>query len=242
MNVFKLNAINSTNLYLKELLQKKDLENFTIVMTEYQTSGKGQGLNIWYSEEGKNLLFSVLVKFDGLEIQKAPYLNYAISIAIYNVLNTYLNNVKIKWPNDIMAENKKVCGILIENTVRSAKINHSIIGIGLNVNQSIFPDNVKNATSIYSLLHQKIDRNLLLENLVKSIKDKIIRLNNQEFSYLKDIYESVMYKHNEISSFKDKNGIQFQGKIVGVNHLGMLAIKTIENKIYTFANKEIVYL
>jgi len=130
MKIVKLNAINSTNTFLKDMVRSSTVENFTVVVTDHQTNGKGQFENVWSSEKGKNLTFSMLCKFSALEVHNSFYLNCAVSLAIYNVVNrTIKNKLKIKWPNDILSLNKKLCGILIENTVSSGQIQHAIIGI-----------------------------------------------------------------------------------------------------------------
>lgn len=239
MKIRKLSAISSTNDYLKELYAKKDLDDFTVISTDYQTSGKGQGVNKWTSKKGKNLLFSVLVKNKSLEISNIPFLNFSISVAIYQVLKQYLSQVEIKWPNDIMAGNKKICGVLIENVIRKSVVNHSIIGIGLNVNQISFPENLPNASSLSILLSKEIDLDLLLKELIFSIQKQISILEEKQFSILKNTYEEVLYKKGTPSMFKSKRGKIFMGKIIGVSDAGLLQIE-LENGIITeFANKEV---
>jgi len=241
MQVRKLSAISSTNDYLKVLLTQTELENFAVVVADYQDAGKGQGANIWHSEKGKNLLFSILVKFNDLPIYKSAYLNFAIAIGIFQILNQYLPKVKIKWPNDIMADDKKICGILIENTIRSSKIKHSIIGVGLNVNQIDFPFELSNATSFTKLLKKEFDKELLLEKIIASIKNQINLLNYKNLEALKFTYENFLYRKGSSFSFSYSNGESFLGTILGVSEMGLLRIEFSDGSIKEFANKELIF-
>ena len=139
MNIIKLNAIDSTNSYLKNNAIKNNFESFTVVVAEKQTDGRGQLGTVWESDQGKNLTFSVLIKFLDFKITQQFYLSMAVSLGVLRVLKSqFIYNFHIKWPNDILAENNKVAGILIENSIVGSFIKNSVIGIGLNVNQTNF--------------------------------------------------------------------------------------------------------
>lgn len=242
MKLLKLSAISSTNDYLKELLTQSKLENCTVVVTDYQVSGKGQGTNKWHSEKGKNLLFSLLLKFEDLSIHKSAYLNFAIAIGIYQVLESYLPKVKIKWPNDIMAEDQKICGILIENSISGSNIKYSIIGIGLNVNQCFFPKELVNVTSFFKILNKESDKELLLKEIINSINKQVELLLSYQFELLKFNYEQVLFRNGIFSPFAYFNGETFFGTIVGVSKIGLLQIKMADKTVKEFANKEIVFI
>ena len=159
MKLIKLNAIASTSSFLKELAQNSVLENYTVVTTNEQTKGRGQQANSWISEPHKNLTASVFIKDIDLNINNQKYLNFAISLAVFEVLlDEQIPKPSIKWPNDIMSAKNKICGILIENNIRNHKINTTIVGIGLNVNQIEFPEFLKNVTSFKKI--KDIDFNL----------------------------------------------------------------------------------
>ena len=141
MQLIKLDATPSTNSYLKELMRELNLDDFTVVVCEHQTKGRGQQGNIWMSERGKNLIFSVLKYIEKVKTNNAFALNAVVSLAVYETLRTFkIPQVSVKWPNDIMSGNKKICGILIENTLKGNDLKKSIIGIGLNVNQEVFSE------------------------------------------------------------------------------------------------------
>ena len=150
MKIIKLDAIDSTNSHLKKLLNEEALEDLTVVVSKHQTNGRGRNGAVWSNKPSLNLAFSLLKRFNSLSIKDKFYLNIISSISVYELLKKFhVKELTIKWPNDIMTENKKISGILIENNVKGAKITHSIIGVGINVNQNKFR-NLPNATSIFN--------------------------------------------------------------------------------------------
>ena len=243
MIILKLSAISSTNDYLKELLTQSKLENYTVVVTDYQVSGKGQGANKWHSEKGKNLLFSLLINFENLPVYKNAYLNFAVALGIHQVLAKYLRDVKIKWPNDIMAGDKKICGILIENTIAGSNIKNSIVGVGLNVNQLNFPEELKSATSFYSLLNKEFDKDVLLNEILDAIKTQIDFLQHDSFEELKTRYELVLYKKGIFETYMEMSTQnKFIGKIIGVSKTGLLRVILPNDTVREYANKEIIFI
>ena len=139
MKIIKLDATESTNHYLKDLLAKNTLGDFTVVTCDYQKKGRGQRGNVWTSERGKNLTVSVLKHFSGFDMTRISYLNLAVSLAILRALEELaVPELKVKWPNDIMSGNKKICGILVETVLKGGQIKFGVLGFGLNVNQIKF--------------------------------------------------------------------------------------------------------
>ena len=241
MKIRKISAISSTNAYLKQLVLESRLESFTVVSADYQNKGKGQATKQWFSEKGKNLLFSILIKFNSLDISKQAFLNFAISIGIYQALKQHYPIIKIKWPNDIMADDKKISGILIENSVKGSLINHSIVGIGLNVNQLKFSTEIPNAVSLRNLLNKEFYRDVLLVELLDSIQKQISLLAEKDLGTLKANYEKNLYKKGIPSMFKTTNNKPFLGKIIGVSSIGLLQIELENGAIKEFANKEVFF-
>ncbi|WBX74284.1 biotin--[acetyl-CoA-carboxylase] ligase [Tenacibaculum pacificus] len=244
MKIIKLDAIDSTNSFLKDMSAKVSLDNFTVVVAKKQTLGRGQMNANWNSEEGKSLTFSVFCKFCNLSITDYKYLNYSVSLSVYEAVNSLkLPRLAIKWPNDILSENKKIAGILIENTLNIKNISSSVIGIGLNVNQNIFSDALPNASSIKNILgkDEDIDLDLLLNKVLVSLKEKLERLNKKEYLSLEKEYLAVLYKKNVPSMFKTNQNILFMGKIIGVSSIGKLQIELENETLKEFDIKEVSF-
>ena len=241
MNIVKLNAIDSTNSYLKNLMKETTVENWTVVVADHQTKGKGQFDNEWVSDKGKNLTFSILVKFKELTIDRQCYLNYSISMALYNVLKYYIpEKLSVKWPNDILSANYKICGILIESSINNANVNHVIIGIGLNVNQEEFPEGMSNASSLKKILNKTIDKEVLLEKLLLEIQYQLHVIQQQKFHEIKKEYEKLLYKKDVPSMFVDANNT-FLGKIIGVTDNGKLQVELDDESVKEYNLKEIKF-
>lgn len=222
------------------MAKKSDLENYTVIVAEEQTKGRGQQGNFWLSEPSKNLTMSIFIDNLDLKIKNQKYLNFAISLAIFKTLTALkIENLSIKWPNDIMSVNKKICGILIENSISSNKIYASIIGIGLNVNQIQFPKSLKNASSLKALTNITYDLDKLLINLIKEIKSSLQILSLEKYTQLEQQYLDVLYKKNIPTMFKNSEDVLFMGKILGISDSGNLLIELEDDIIKEFGIKEV---
>ena len=241
MKIIKLDAVNSTNDFLKELALNQSLENFTVVQANFQTKGRGQRCNKWHSKDGKNLLFSVLVKHKDLHVSDAFALNMVASLAVFSVLNTILSDIKIKWANDIMASNEKIAGILVENRIQKNKIVQSVFGFGINVNQLVFPAYLLKVTSLKLQTNKTYNLDVLLSEFLKVLKKQILMLENNNFSILRDRYLKELYLLNTMSSFKSNEKI-FKGKIKGISNQGKLLVAIKNDSVKEFEIKEIEFL
>lgn len=243
MKLIKLSAIASTNTFLKELAKNSSIENFTVVVTNNQTNGRGQQNNQWQSKPFKNLTFSVFIRFNNLLITEKKYLNFAISLAIFKVLSDEnLPQLYIKWPNDILSANQKLCGILIENSIKSNKIENSIIGIGLNVNQTKFTPELKSATSLQLATKKTYDLEPLLHKIIIAIKEEITLVNLYKFDALEQDYIRFLYRINKPSMFKDAKNTLFMGIITGISADGNLLVTLEDDSIKEFGLKEISFV
>lgn len=240
MNIIKLNAIDSTNSYLKKLAKDKYLQNYTVVLANHQTTGRGQRGAVWVSEKGKNLLFSVLIGELSLKIHQQFYLSMAVALAVFEVCNAYVKKgLKIKWPNDILADNDKLAGILIENSLSGTYITRSIVGVGVNLNQENFPKSIGNASSLKLKSGVYIDRDEILEKMIEKIKFYIPYLERMEFDSLKKKYLKSLYKFEVPTMFEDLFGAVFLGKIIDVSVGGKLVLEMEGQAIRSFDIKEI---
>ncbi|MBF04889.1 MAG: biotin--[acetyl-CoA-carboxylase] ligase [Flavobacterium sp.] len=240
MNIIKLNAIDSTNNFLKELSATQILDNFTTVVTENQRKGKGQRGAIWSSQDGKNLTFSTFINHNPAFTSELYTINIVVSLALIKVLEKYqLSQLHIKWPNDILSENKKICGILIENVIKSDRSIHCIIGIGLNVNQMAF-ENLPKASSMAILKNILFDKEVLLNEILASLKHHYNQLENPSLLWKK--YHSYLYKKGTPVAFEDTSKKQFMGIIQGVSSFGKLMVLLEDDTIHEYDIKEIKML
>ncbi|WP_297803292.1 biotin--[acetyl-CoA-carboxylase] ligase [uncultured Polaribacter sp.] len=243
MKIIKLDTVVSTNSFLKDLSVSAALENFTVVVTQKQTKGRGQQKNKWLSEPYKNLTFSVFTSLKDVKIIHKKYLNFAISLAIYRVLfDKNIPKISIKWPNDLMVANKKICGILIENTFFGDQIKSTIVGIGLNVNQEKFPNSLRNVTSLKLATLKETDLNLLLHEILAELKTNIKLLESKDFHLLEKQYLNVLYKKNIPTMFKTSKDEIFMGIISGISDQGNLQIQLEDDSVKEFGIKEVSML
>lgn len=243
MKIIKLESINSTNTFLKELSKTTDVENFTIVVAKNQTQGRGQHESWWISEPDKNLMFSVFLNNLKLKIDAKKYLNYAVSLAIFETLNSKkIPNLSIKWPNDILSENKKLCGVLIENSITKSWIRNSIIGIGLNVNQEYFPETLTHVTSIKNILNKETDLDSLMVEICNKLKKFLQILDEKNYVLLEEDYLKALYKIHKPALFKDMNGIFFMGIIRKIATSGNVVIELEDETFKEFGVKEISFM
>ncbi len=242
MRILKLHTTTSTNTYLKEWIRTNTPDNYTIVLTDEQTQGRGQRGNSWHSERDKNLIFSIFIKINQFRIDRQFELNQAISLAIITVLKNYHPSIQIKWPNDIMADNYKIGGILIENTVSNTILKHSIVGIGLNCNQTKFPATIPNVSSLKIILGKDIDLDELFLKISNSIKNHITTLENNSRDFFKQEYLENLFLWQKLAWYQDIDQNKFEGKIVGISTEGKLQIELTSKKIREFNLKEIKFL
>lgn len=235
--------LHSTNSQLKQLLSNNELEEMSIVMTAFQTAGRGQVGNSWESEKGKNILMSLLLKPHFIEIQQQFALSQCISLAVADTLEAFgIENVKVKWPNDIYIDNKKVAGILIENNIKGALLSESIVGIGLNVNQTTFVSNAPNPVSMAQVIGTSLELTDLFEKLMAQITCRYEQLINNEFETIDREYKAKMWRaDNQLYAFKDTKGT-FQAKIEGVNSIGQLCLLLPDGEKRVYGFKEVEYI
>lgn len=239
MRIIKLDAIDSTNTYLKNMAVIGGIEDGLAVVAKLQTNGRGQMGTTWNSQEAKNLTFSVFKDVSFVEAFQHFYISMAVSLAVYEGLNSLgLKKIKVKWPNDILSDNRKIAGILIENVIKLNVITASVIGIGLNVNQTDFSD-LPSATSLLLLSGKVHDLDEVLNSILKQIEIHFSYLKNKQFKLLKSTYESHLFRKNKPSTFKNAEGVVFSGYITGISDLGQLLVKVEDNVIKSFDFKEV---
>jgi BirA family transcriptional regulator, biotin operon repressor / biotin---[acetyl-CoA-carboxylase] ligase len=241
MKLIKLDAIDSTNEFLKGLSNKEDLENFTVVTAENQTKGKGQMGAIWNSEVGKNLIMSVLVKDFLTEINEIFNLNIAVATAVITALKKQnIPDLSIKWPNDILSANKKIGGILIENSIKSDGTILSIVGLGLNVNQTNF-EALPKASSLAVVMGHELNKEELLSAIVTQLEANVEE-SKQNPALLRHQFVDSLYKKDIPMPFTNQKEEKFMGIIQGISLIGKLQVLLEDDSVAEFDIKEIQML
>ncbi len=234
-----INQCDSTNAYLQRMINDGNASEGHIISTSFQTKGRGQLTNVWESEEGKNILCSILIRPTNLPIKSQFLISQAISVAIVDVLNTYVEGFSIKWPNDIYYKENKIAGILIENTLSSKGIDSCIIGLGLNVNQQTFTSNAPNPISLHNIIGRDTSVKTLLESILENF-NKIYDLVYTNVDLLRENYFNNLLWNGQMRKYSDASG-EFTGKIVDVENDGHLIIEDIEGERRRYAFKEVVF-
>jgi BirA family biotin operon repressor/biotin-[acetyl-CoA-carboxylase] ligase len=241
MKLIKLDAIDSTNEFLKGLSNNQYLENFTVVTAENQTRGKGQMGSVWVSDPGKNLIMSVLVKGFLLDSNCIFDINIAVSVSIIQALETLnIPELSIKWPNDIMSYNKKIGGILIENSLKSVGSINSIVGLGLNVNQTNF-QLLPKATSLALISNTIFEKEEILLKIIEKLEHNIHSWHKNKDSLWAD-YTLNLFKKGIPMPFSDEQQQNFMGIIQGVSSIGKLQILLEDDSVSEFDLKEVQML
>ncbi len=230
---------HSTNTLALELIEQTQIIDGSVVITASQTAGRGQRGNTWETEAGKNLTFSIIVKPMFLAIKDQFFLNIFTSLAIHDFLKDKMNAaICIKWPNDILVNDKKLCGILIENQIRGSQVSNCVIGIGLNINQQEFSSTF--ATSLTNITTESYDLSAVLESLLACLERRYLQLRSGEYETLRHDYLKQLYWLNETKTFSTNNE-RFSGTIYGINEDGRLLVQT-DNGPISFGLKEINYI
>jgi len=242
MRIIKVNATESTNTLAREWVQSNKNSEAICISTYQQTKGRGQRGATWVSNAGENLTFSVVFPFPPVSLKDQFLISAGVGLQIISALNELkINNLKLKWPNDIMAESNKIGGVLIENIISNHKITAAIIGIGLNVNQVSFA-NLPKASSLKNLTGIVYSTEEVLEIILKKLEQMILPKADSYFSGLLIKYEDILFRKNKASTFQLKDGSLLTGIILGVTPTGLLKIQVEDEELLTFDLKELKLL
>lgn len=228
--VVHIHETDSTNRWLREHGVGE-----MAVWADYQTAGRGCGTNTWESERGQNLLFSLLIHPQGIAASQQFFISMAISVALVRMLSLYIKKgISIKWPNDIYVDNRKICGILIENRLSGTQIRESIIGVGLNLNQTRFLSDAPNPVSLRMLTGKTADREECLRQTLEVF-------NLSALSKQADFYRAHLYRSEGFHAYRDAKGT-FEAELVGVEDSGHLLLSDREGLKRRYAFKEVNFV
>lgn len=243
-NIIRLTETASTNTYAANLLMAEKPAEGTIIFSGSQTEGRGQQGNNWESEGGKNLTVSLILYPFFLKPEKQFVLNKFASLAVLDFVKLLISvnmSPKIKWPNDIYVGDKKIAGILIENSIAGNCFEHIIIGIGININQEKFSCNAPNPVSFKLLTGKEYDIENCLKELCVSLNKRYDQMQENFHSTFDSDYLKNNYRYNVFSKFR-KNDSLIYAKISGISESGKLQIQDKEGKYSEHAFKEIEYI
>jgi BirA family transcriptional regulator, biotin operon repressor / biotin---[acetyl-CoA-carboxylase] ligase len=241
-NIIRLPETGSTNTYAISLLSKERPDEGCVIITDHQTQGKGTNTNTWESEKGKNLTFSLFL-YPDFKAELQFVLNKAISLGICDFLHAELpqNEITIKWPNDIYIGNKKVCGILIQNSVIGNRLDYVVVGIGLNVNQTIFTSDAPNPVSLKMVTGKDYNLDELLHKLLDSIFEKYSKVKPDMSREIENNYRKKLYRLMEWHEYILKN-TETIARITGSNSFGQLELETKNGQVFTCDLKEVKFI
>ncbi len=242
-NVIRLESVHSTNEYLSELSLKNNLEEGIAVLAIEQTQGRGQKGTIWKSEAGKNLMVSFLIYPDFLLVSDQFLLSKIVALSVLKTLQKFLpepSEIKIKWPNDIYVNNYKISGILIENSIQNSKLRQSIIGIGININQSEFSPEF-NAISFINITQKETEIELVFEELCININQYYSLLKSAQLNRINESYQRELYQLNEWKKFKYTHEV-IEARITGVDLNGKLQLIKKNDQRISADLKEIIFV
>jgi BirA family biotin operon repressor/biotin-[acetyl-CoA-carboxylase] ligase len=240
-NLLFFENLPSTNTHIADLLKKNNLPEGTIVYTNYQSEGRGYSGNKWESENGKNLLFSILLFPSFINTEDQFLISMTISLGICDFLMRFIPDCSIKWPNDIYVNNDKIAGILIESSVIGNKIESTIAGIGLNINQEKFISTAPNPVSLRMLTGMSYDLSACMNKLGTDLDKRYKQLITGNSGLIKKEYVSKLHRLNKWCEFRDIKGI-CTGRILAVGDTGLIKIEKRNREICEYAFKEIEFI
>ena len=239
-----LASVDSTNIFANNLLSKSTPIEGTVIYTDNQYAGKGQIGSKWESAVGENIILSVILYPKFLPIQTQFKLNQVVALAVYDLLAAYIapvDQLSVKWPNDIYINDKKIGGILIENKLKGSLLTSTIVGLGLNINQTNFSPNLPNPTSLLLETKKRQDTYDLIGLFCEHLERRYLQLKAKQHKQLDQDYLNALYAYQELRRYKiAATGTLFEGKIVGISPTGKLQIQTT-CEILEFYFKEVIF-
>ena len=238
--IIRLGEIDSTNRYLREYHEEDEAE-MVVAVADFQPAGKGQGAPTWESESGKNLLFSIKVHPSWVPVRSQFVLSMAEALALKDALDSYVDGITLKWPNDVYWNDKKISGTLIETSVDSMGIKTCIFGTGINVNQTTFFSDAPNPVSLAQILGHEVDREELLQQVLDAFAKYYELLRRADYQDVSGIYHLSLYRRKGYHRYEDAEGA-FDGALVEVEDDGHLVLHDKKGVIRSYAFGELKYL
>ena len=246
-SVIRLSTVDSTNRYVRDeatsLWRKSGMcDGLVVVTAEHQTAGRGQRGNIWNSNAGENLLFSILIRpGEALKVVNQFLLSQAVALSLHDAMKFYGIDTRLKWPNDIYVGNRKLAGVLVELDYSGNFVEQAIIGVGINVNQEQYPVMDRVPVSMKMLQGCDFVTGEVLETVLEHFERYYTELRNGNNEMLMEEYTRLLFGLNEQREFVDKDGC-FKAAIEGVDCNGYLLVRRSDGSLSRYAFKEIELL
>ena len=234
----RLKETTSTNSYLRELVEKEHVAEGSVVVADFQTAGRGQTGNTWESEEGKNLMFSVVLYPDFLPANRQFLISQITALSVKETLDEYVEDVTVKWPNDIYRRNGKICGMLIENDLSGKELRLSVLGIGININQRVFRSDAPNPVSPAQITGLEYDRDEILNKFLKRLHERYLDLRRGREDDIRRDYRNALYRGDGFYMYRDGGGA-FEARIKEVETTGHLLLELRSGELRRYAFKEV---
>ena len=231
----------STNSHAASLIKENEVPEGAVITTNYQSAGRGHGGNKWESEDGKNLLISIVLFPSMINPEDQFLLSMAVSLGICDFLERYTSGISIKWPNDIYVNNDKIAGILIESSIMGGSIENTIAGIGININQTKFLSNAPNPVSLANLTGKQYDLTVCLNQLTSDLDKRYRYLIDEGSDQIRRDYLDRLYRHNQWCKYQDINGV-FTGCLLNVTGTGRLNVEKEDGNVNEYGFKEIDFI
>ena len=245
-----LPTVDSTNSFVRAMLQEEGtghvvsanaLPGFTLVVADDQTKGRGQQGNAWETEKGKNLTFSLLCHPDFILASRQWLLSQCMAVSIQQTLAQYVEGVEVKWPNDIYVGAQKISGTLIECDLQGKHISNCIIGVGININQTIFRSDAPNPTSLQLLTGKEHDREEILSSLLNHFQHYYAQLQEGREDAIRQLYMQHLYRREGFHRYRDVRG-EFRAEIADVEPTGHLRLRFEDGNVVRYELKEVQFI
>lgn len=236
--IIHLKEVVSTNYSLRERIEERTLPEGSVLWTDFQTGGRGQIGNTWESEKGKNLTFSTILYPDIIPANRQFLIAQIASLAVKETLDLYTDGITVKWPNDIYWQDKKICGMLIENDLAGSTIYCSLLGIGINLNQTVFTGNAPNPVSLRQITGHSYNPEEILFQFLEHFYALYLRLLQKEEEYIRQAYHTALYRVDGFYPYEDSHG-RFEARIKDIEPTGHLLLELINGEVRRYAFKEV---
>ena len=242
MNVhtIRLDEVDSTNTYLRRMETLPDAD-IVVVTAGHQTAGRGMGSNRWESEDGRNLLFSMLVRPEGVPAARQFALSMAEALAVKDALDPIAGEVTLKWPNDVYWHDRKISGTLIETAISGRLVKVCIFGTGINVNQRVFRSDAPNPVSLRQITGRDTDMNVVLDSVLEAFEGYYAMVLDGEYDRVGRLYHDALYRRTGMHAYSDSDG-RFMASVVRVGHDGRLVLRDDAGRERIYAFKEVSYI